>query len=315
MGAAHAPVDPLDGRRDASHQPDQSVLVEGANGEKCANRLLAPADLTGITGVRLEALTDERLPQKGPGRADDGNFVLTELVLGTSSLDQIRLQQREGAGGLALDAVRLVDGKQAEFAQVKLQNAQADFSQANYPVASAIDGKTEGNDNGWAVAPEGGKEHVAVFETADDYIASGAGLIRAELIHNFSTGKHSLGRFRVSITRSPRPLSIGPPSEIAALLAVNADARTAPQQQQLVEYYLSQEKEYVDQNAQLAEAEKPVPPDAETERIKELVARLSKPLPIDAKLAQLATWNETQREAVGPEASHGSTRRGVGADK
>ena len=39
----------------------------------------AETDLTDITGIRLEVLTDDKLPNKGPGRASDGNFVLTEL--------------------------------------------------------------------------------------------------------------------------------------------------------------------------------------------------------------------------------------------
>ena len=43
--------------------------------------IVAETDLTGITGLRLEVLTDSRLPNKGPGRATDGNFVLNELEL------------------------------------------------------------------------------------------------------------------------------------------------------------------------------------------------------------------------------------------
>ena len=40
----------------------------------------AATELSRITGVRVEALSDTRLPKKGPGRApNDGNFVLTEL--------------------------------------------------------------------------------------------------------------------------------------------------------------------------------------------------------------------------------------------
>ena len=41
----------------------------------------AETDLTGITGLRLEVLTDNRLPNNGPGRATDGNFVLNEIEL------------------------------------------------------------------------------------------------------------------------------------------------------------------------------------------------------------------------------------------
>ncbi len=77
----------------------------------------AETDLTGITGLRLEVLTDSRLPNNGPGRATDGNFVLNELEL---------------------TAAPKADPKQAK--PVKLANALADFSQASFEVSKAIDG-------------------------------------------------------------------------------------------------------------------------------------------------------------------------------
>ena len=67
---------------------------------------VAETDLTDITGVRLEVLTDSRFPSKGPGRAPDGNFVLTELELA---------------------AAPKADPKKT--APVKLQSPLADFSQ------------------------------------------------------------------------------------------------------------------------------------------------------------------------------------------
>ncbi len=36
-------------------------------------------DLGGITAFRLEALPDDSLPAHGPGRADNGNAVLTHF--------------------------------------------------------------------------------------------------------------------------------------------------------------------------------------------------------------------------------------------
>jgi hypothetical protein len=40
-----------------------------------------PTELKGITGLRLEALADFRLPNSGPGWDYDGNFWLNELTL------------------------------------------------------------------------------------------------------------------------------------------------------------------------------------------------------------------------------------------
>ena len=50
-------------------QADGSIFATGALGKTGANEFTAVMELTGLTGVRLEALPDDRLPQKGPGRA------------------------------------------------------------------------------------------------------------------------------------------------------------------------------------------------------------------------------------------------------
>src|SRR6185503_5186112 len=93
----------------------------------------AKSDLKSFTGFRLEALNDAELPAGGPGTAPNGNFVLTQFKV--------------SAGGKP----------------VKLQHASADFSQDGYAVADAIDNKAK---SGWAVFPQVGKAHEAVFEAA-----------------------------------------------------------------------------------------------------------------------------------------------------
>ena len=63
-----------------------------------------------------------------------------------------------------MTAAPKADPKQAK--PVKLQNALADFSQANFDVAKAIDGNANDQGNGWAVSPATGMTHWATFETA-----------------------------------------------------------------------------------------------------------------------------------------------------
>ncbi|HEY1784424.1 MAG TPA: DUF1549 domain-containing protein, partial [Pirellulales bacterium] len=77
----------------------------------------ADTDLAGITGIRLEVLPDPSLPAQGPGRADNGNFVLSELRV-TSVPKNDPLQPAK---------------------PVALENASADFSQNSFAVAGAID--------------------------------------------------------------------------------------------------------------------------------------------------------------------------------
>jgi hypothetical protein len=62
-----------------SRQDDGSVFVEGDKA-KGSYRFVAPIPLDRVTGIRLEPLADERLPNRGPGRAGSGNFVVTELA-------------------------------------------------------------------------------------------------------------------------------------------------------------------------------------------------------------------------------------------
>ena len=57
---------------------DGSIIASGRNGRGNYD-LETFSELERITGIRIEALTDDRLPKMGPGRADDGNFVLSEL--------------------------------------------------------------------------------------------------------------------------------------------------------------------------------------------------------------------------------------------
>lgn len=62
-------------------QGDNSILASGPNGAGTYT-VTAGTSATGITGFRLETLTDPSLPTSGPGRQPvNGNFVLTEFTV------------------------------------------------------------------------------------------------------------------------------------------------------------------------------------------------------------------------------------------
>ena len=61
----------------------------------------ANTNLTGITGFRLEVLIDASLPNGGPGRAGNGNFVLSEFAI-TAAVPEPSTCALLGAGLLAL---------------------------------------------------------------------------------------------------------------------------------------------------------------------------------------------------------------------
>ena len=60
---------------------DQSVLIPGTADDTDDYHLTGLSSLTTIRSVRLEVLTHDSLPNKGPGRADNGNFVLSRVLV------------------------------------------------------------------------------------------------------------------------------------------------------------------------------------------------------------------------------------------
>jgi hypothetical protein len=159
------------------------------------------------------------MPAKGPGRAPNGNFVLSEFQVTVAPADDPTKTQ-----------------------PVVFKRAVADFSQQTYEVAKAIDGKL---DTGWAVAPQFGKTHVAVFETKEP-LGFPAGTVLTVTMEQHHVDKvHNVGRFRLSLTKSANPGGNlqGPPDAIARILAVEAAKRTPEQQAELTRYYRGQDAE------------------------------------------------------------------------
>ena len=69
--------------------PDHSILASGTRFNIDIYTITAATTLTGITGIRLEALTDPSLPFNGPGRQpSNGNFVLSEFRVGTDPIPE-----------------------------------------------------------------------------------------------------------------------------------------------------------------------------------------------------------------------------------
>ncbi len=156
-------------------QPDGAILASGANPANETYTLTAPVTLGTIFGLRVEALPDDSLPAHGPGRAINGNFVMTD--------------------------VRLVVNAPAVAARsVDLKTAVADFSQAQFPVANAIDADPS---SGWAIQPELGKPHTAVFAPAAPITVDPGATVTITLSFNSPNTNHQLGRFRLAVTNAP----------------------------------------------------------------------------------------------------------------
>jgi hypothetical protein len=198
---------------------DQVVLIEGEKAKDVYTVQLR-TDLKGITGLRIEALPHESLAASGPGRAPNGNFVLSEIALSAAP--------QSDAGMLK---------------KVELANALADFSQDQWSVAGAIDGN-EGT--GWGISPQFGKSHFATFETKTDITHDGGTLLSVDLSFQYPDGQHSIGSFRIAATTSKRPFAAPKlPGPIAAIVAVPANERTAEQNKSLAKYFAELDSDYL----------------------------------------------------------------------
>lgn len=226
-------------------QKDGSVFAEGENDQSDVYTFVASTNLQGITAFRLEVLPDERLPRKGPGRASNGNFVLTSF--------KVTATPRDGKGSSKT---------------VELQNPYADFNQSNRNIKSAV----SGDDNGWAVWPEVGKAHTAVFETKEDIGFEGGTLLSIEL-HHALHHDHTIGRFRISAISFPRPIQ----SEILDFLRVPEDKLTEIQGNAREELSLQVDPKYVELATAAAEHAKKAPVNPGKKTMAQTVAERAQP--------------------------------------
>lgn len=204
---------------------DSSILASGKNPATDTYSLVVKNPPANITAFRLEVLPDDSLPKKGPGRAGNGNFVLSEFT------------------------VKQLIGDTIDEA-VPLQNATATYEQTGFAdanpykkwaIAAAIDGDAKGKTWGWAVMEKVGQPHIAVFETAKDVAGGEGSTLVISMLQNLDNPQHTIGRFRLSIATSPRPIRAdqAPPPNIAALLAIAADQRNDSQKNELAAHFRS----------------------------------------------------------------------------
>jgi hypothetical protein len=245
-------------------QDDLSIFASGPNNRKGNYVVTADTDLKGITGVKLELFADSRFPANGPGRAPNGNFVLSEFSLQTWA-----------------------KGKPDEKAKVDLHNARADFSQGGYDITTAIDGQAPEVNNGWATGGDIGKNRVATFECKQPVGGDGGTVLQFTLDQQFADNMHTIGRFRISVTAAPPPVTFGLPENILQIVQTAADQRSDEQKQALLDYYKSIDGDLKAKQLALADAKKPRPEDPKLVDLRRRLADASQPLAVDPRLARM----------------------------
>ena len=223
-------------------QSDRSVLASGKNADKDAYTVTFTNVLHDIAGLRVEALPDGSLPMQGPGRAKDGNFVLTEV------LARVRRSNQQ-TQAVAFAAAR------ADFEQ---KSHAENNPYEMWSAASAIDGDAKGKAFGWAILPEVGKPHLLALELAQPLSLEPGEVLTIELQQN--RAKSALGHFRLSVTTNSEVLHGSlrppPPKEIAEVLAISGDKRDQTQKDKLLAHFKSVAPETAKLRERLASARK-----------------------------------------------------------
>lgn len=215
--------------------PDGSILVGGTNPDFDTYTIVAASDLAQLTAIKIEALADPSLALNGPGRAPNGNYDLTDL--------RVVVGPRYGIGTTTTP---------------RLINPKATFEQPGLPIRATIDADPK---SGWAIDPQFGKDHAAVFEFGSDLRPDGGATLTITLDfqgNNF----HNFGRFRISLTSSPRPIGLdatGIPPEEAAILGLPASSRSAEQTAKLLAWYKTIDLEWRSLNEAVEEHAKTEP--------------------------------------------------------
>ena len=160
---------------------DGSLLAGGERGATDAYTIDTRLEGGGtITTLRIDVLAEQLGELAGPGgRADDGNFVVTDVE------------------------VELVSLAPAAMRTVRFAGATADFEQAGgaFPPQHATDDDAT---TGWAVSPRVRDPHWLELALDEPLIVGPSDVLRIRIAHGYGGSSWSLRHFRLSVTGDER---------------------------------------------------------------------------------------------------------------
>jgi mono/diheme cytochrome c family protein len=275
---------------------DNSLLASGPSPATDITQVwfdMFPAEMTAI---RIEVLPDPSLPQQGPGRAGNGNFVLSEL--------EVFVEQ---------DGVRQVVPLHHASATYEQTGAAEPHPDKKWTAASAIDGDARGATWGWAIMEQVGRPQSAVFEVqtvglnakavpaaeaASEQPATQPRLL-VVLKQQLDNPQHTLGRFRIwaSVARPPvRAEQLLPPA-IESILALRPEARTPEQVAAVAAHYRASAPELEPVRQQLQQLE------ADRKRIEESIPTMLVTKTVEPRMVRIlarGNWMDDSGHEVVP---------------
>lgn len=155
---------------------DGIVMVTGTLAKDTYTLKAVVPDGGAPRAIRLEVFPDPSLPSEGPGRAANGNFVVSTFSV--------------MAG---------VPGKPETPTAITFSAAKADYEQPNFTAAGAIDDKPA---TGWAISGGIGKEHQATFEIPSNLALLPGAPLTITIDQQYDDGQHAVGKFRLSLMQA-----------------------------------------------------------------------------------------------------------------
>jgi hypothetical protein len=228
-------------------QADGSVVASGPNAEQTVYTItaniasIANTALANITGVRLEALPDERLPKGGPGRDPYGHFRLTGI--------EVDLTPAQAHGPAQAPAHRPAAAPAHDPAPGAAQAVTFDAIKVD-DFVYRIEPEALLSRTAHAYARKGGAWTVdamkddtrlprqAVLIPEKPFAAAAGSRLTIRLKHLDGTLGQGLGRFRLSVTTSANPARVVEvPARLRHVLAIPAAKRTEKQRNDLADYF------------------------------------------------------------------------------
>ena len=200
-------------------QADGSWFAEGKTPAKDTYTVVCQLSAGEWKSLRLECLSDKRLPNHGPGRAGNGNFALGDIFVQTL-------------------------GRDGTLQTLKFVKAIATHQQNgdSLSVAASID---DDPISGWAVDQGGiGKDQAAIFELATPLSLNEPTELKVLMVLNHPNPDHSPGRIRLAWSQqSDLPAAVGKeevaPAVIAALTHLKQNWSTDSAEYAIAKTWLS----------------------------------------------------------------------------
>jgi hypothetical protein len=195
-----------------TRQTNGAILASGVRPERDTYTITAGALSPTMRAVRLEVLSDETLPKRGPGRQDNGNLHLSEFQF---------FAFEPGA---------------AAAREVKFASASADFNQTGWTIDHALDGNEK---TAWGIHPKVGESHHAVFKLKEP-LTVGEDAKLTFILKQLHGEGHLIGCLRLSATSEQSPATTTAlPADVERILALPKTKRTEDEQAVLAKFVVN----------------------------------------------------------------------------